>query len=168
MIRRESAGTEVPGMVAVLSAEFALPVQTLSASIPTATPRRASKDKVSIVCATSLALTASATASAMATLSTVKLARAAKWPTGLPVKSLRLSNIGQRSVRQSCKLMFHRVAYSAFVGDGECCASVFRGSGRMPAYQSIPEFDLSEKYHLKAVRCERCAKNASDQNAEQE
>jgi hypothetical protein len=38
----------------------------------------------------------------------------------------------------------------------------------MPAYQSIPEFDLSEKYHLKAVRCERCAKTASDQTTEQE
>jgi hypothetical protein len=38
----------------------------------------------------------------------------------------------------------------------------------MPAYRSIPEFDLSEKYHQKAVRCERCAKNASDQTTEQE
>jgi hypothetical protein len=90
----------------------------------------------------------------------------AKWPTGLPVKSLRLSNIEQRSLLQRCKLMFHRVACIA--GDGECCASVFRGSGRMPAYRSIPEFDLSEKYHQKAVRCERCAKNASDQTTEQE
>jgi hypothetical protein len=24
----------------------------------------------------------------------------------------------------------------------------------MPAYQSVPELDLSEKYHLKAVGCE--------------
>jgi hypothetical protein len=29
----------------------------------------------------------------------------------------------------------------------------------MPAYQSVPEFNLSEKYHLKAVGCERCAKS---------
>jgi hypothetical protein len=138
MIRPESAGTEVPGMVAVLSAEFALPCADAISVDPNSDAAGASKDKVSIVCATSLALRASTTASAMATLSTVKLARAAKWPTGLPVKSLRLSNIGQRSVRQSCKLMFHRVAYSAFVGDGECCASVFRGSGECPHIKAFP------------------------------
>ena len=38
----------------------------------------------------------------------------------------------------------------------------------MPAYQSVPEFNLSETYHLKAVACERCAKNASDQTTGQE
>ena len=37
----------------------------------------------------------------------------------------------------------------------------------MPAYQSIPEFALSEKYHLKAVCCEKCAGRASDQSTEQ-
>jgi hypothetical protein len=34
----------------------------------------------------------------------------------------------------------------------------------MPAFQSVPEFDLSEKYHLKAVGCEKCAVHASDQS----
>jgi hypothetical protein len=38
----------------------------------------------------------------------------------------------------------------------------------MPAYQSVPEFALSEKYHLKAVGCEKCAEQASDQITEQE
>jgi hypothetical protein len=38
----------------------------------------------------------------------------------------------------------------------------------MPAYQSVPEFALSEKYHLKAVGCEKCAEHASDQTTEQE
>jgi hypothetical protein len=38
----------------------------------------------------------------------------------------------------------------------------------MPAYQSLPEFDLSVKYHLKAVGCEKCAEHASDQTTEQE
>ena len=38
----------------------------------------------------------------------------------------------------------------------------------MPAYQSVPEFALSEKYHLKAVGCEKCAEHASDQITEQE
>ena len=38
----------------------------------------------------------------------------------------------------------------------------------MPAYQSVPEFDLSEKYHLKAVGCEKCAEHASDQTTEHE
>lgn len=38
----------------------------------------------------------------------------------------------------------------------------------MPAYQSIPEFALPEKYHLKAVCCEKCAGRASDQSTEQE
>ena len=38
----------------------------------------------------------------------------------------------------------------------------------MPAYQSIPEFDLSEKYHLKAVGCEQQAQHATDQPTERE
>jgi hypothetical protein len=38
----------------------------------------------------------------------------------------------------------------------------------MPAYQSVREFALSEKYHLKAVGCEKCAEHASDQTTEQE
>ena len=38
----------------------------------------------------------------------------------------------------------------------------------MPAFQSVPELELSEKYHLKAVGCEKCAGHASDQSTEQE
>ena len=38
----------------------------------------------------------------------------------------------------------------------------------MPAFQSTPEFDLSAKYHLKAVRCEQQAEHATDQTSEQE
>jgi hypothetical protein len=38
----------------------------------------------------------------------------------------------------------------------------------MPAYQSVPEFDLSQKYHLKGIGCEKCAARASDQTTEQE
>ena len=38
----------------------------------------------------------------------------------------------------------------------------------MPAYQSIPEFDLSAKYLLKAVGCEQQAEHATDQTTEQE
>ncbi len=38
----------------------------------------------------------------------------------------------------------------------------------MPAYQSSPAFDLSAKYHLKAVGCEQQAKQATDQASEQE
>ena len=38
----------------------------------------------------------------------------------------------------------------------------------MPAYLSVPEFDISEKYHLKAIGCEKCAEHASDQSTEQE
>jgi hypothetical protein len=38
----------------------------------------------------------------------------------------------------------------------------------MPAYQSVAEFDLSEKYHRKAVGCEKCAAHASDQTTERE
>ncbi|MGZ5874503.1 MAG: hypothetical protein ACXWKP_20575 [Bradyrhizobium sp.] len=38
----------------------------------------------------------------------------------------------------------------------------------MPAFQSVPEFELSEKYHLKAVGCEKCAEHASDQTTEHE
>jgi hypothetical protein len=38
----------------------------------------------------------------------------------------------------------------------------------MPAYQSTPEFNLSAKYHLKAVGCEQQAEHATDQITEQE
>jgi hypothetical protein len=38
----------------------------------------------------------------------------------------------------------------------------------MPAYQSTAEFELSAKYHLKAVGCEQQAKQATDQTTEQE
>jgi hypothetical protein len=38
----------------------------------------------------------------------------------------------------------------------------------MPAFQSIPEFDLSAKYHLKAVGCEQQAAHATDHTTEQE
>jgi hypothetical protein len=38
----------------------------------------------------------------------------------------------------------------------------------MPAYQSVPELDLSAKYHLKAVGCEQQAEHATDQTTEQE
>jgi hypothetical protein len=38
----------------------------------------------------------------------------------------------------------------------------------MPAFQSAAEFDLSQKYHLKAIGCEKCAEHASDQAIEQE
>jgi len=38
----------------------------------------------------------------------------------------------------------------------------------MPAYQSIREFDLHMKYHLKAVGCEQQAEHATDQPTEQE
>jgi len=38
----------------------------------------------------------------------------------------------------------------------------------MPAFQSALEFALSDKYHLKAVGCEKCAVHASDQSTEQE
>jgi len=33
----------------------------------------------------------------------------------------------------------------------------------MPAYQSIPEVDLSAKLHLKAVECEQQAEHATEQ-----
>jgi hypothetical protein len=38
----------------------------------------------------------------------------------------------------------------------------------MPAYQSVPEFELSEKYHQKAVGCEQDAQHATDRTTEQE
>ena len=38
----------------------------------------------------------------------------------------------------------------------------------MPAYQSVCAIDLSNKYHLKAVGCEKCAERACDPTAEQE
>jgi hypothetical protein len=38
----------------------------------------------------------------------------------------------------------------------------------MPAYQSVPELDLSAKYLLKAVGCEQQAEHTTDQTTEQE
>jgi hypothetical protein len=38
----------------------------------------------------------------------------------------------------------------------------------MPAFQSVSEFDLSEKYHRMAVGCEKSAARASDQTTERE
>jgi hypothetical protein len=38
----------------------------------------------------------------------------------------------------------------------------------MPAFQSVPDLDLSAKYHLKAVGCEQQAEHATDQTTEQE
>jgi len=38
----------------------------------------------------------------------------------------------------------------------------------MPAFQSLPESDLSAKYHLKAVGCEQQAEHATDRTTEQE
>ena len=38
----------------------------------------------------------------------------------------------------------------------------------MPAYQSVPEFGISAKYHLKAIGCEKCAERATDRSTEQE
>ena len=38
----------------------------------------------------------------------------------------------------------------------------------MPAFQSVPEVDLSAKYHLTAVGCERQAEHATDQDTEQQ
>jgi hypothetical protein len=56
MIGPESAGMEVPEKSPCCRGNQPGPAPTLSASIPTATPRRASKDKVAIACTTSLAL----------------------------------------------------------------------------------------------------------------
>lgn len=53
---------------------------------------------------------------------------------------------------------------SALTGDSRSPVE----NARMPAYQSVPELDLSAKYHLKAVGCERQAKHATDQETEQE
>jgi hypothetical protein len=36
----------------------------------------------------------------------------------------------------------------------------------MPAFQSIPELDISAKYHLKAIGCEQHADHATDQATE--
>jgi len=58
--------------------------------------------------------------------------------------------------------------HSAFTGDWERCASAFSGSGRMPAYQSAPDFSLTEKYHMKAVGCEQHAEHANDRTTERE
>jgi hypothetical protein len=38
----------------------------------------------------------------------------------------------------------------------------------MPAFQRVPDFDLSAKYHLKAVGCEQQAEHATDRTTEQE
>jgi hypothetical protein len=38
----------------------------------------------------------------------------------------------------------------------------------MPAYQSLIEFDLSQRYHLKAAGCEQHAEQATDHATEQE
>jgi hypothetical protein len=38
----------------------------------------------------------------------------------------------------------------------------------MPVYQSLPDLDLSAKYHLKAVGCERQAGQATDQATERQ
>jgi hypothetical protein len=37
----------------------------------------------------------------------------------------------------------------------------------MPAHQGVPQVDLSEKYHLKAVGCEQQAEHATDRTTEQ-
>jgi hypothetical protein len=58
--------------------------------------------------------------------------------------------------------------HSAFTGDWERCASAFSGSGRMPAYQSAPDFSLTEKYHMKAAGCEQQAEHANDRTTERE
>jgi hypothetical protein len=38
----------------------------------------------------------------------------------------------------------------------------------MPVYQSLPELDLSQRYHLKALGCEQQAERATEQSTEQE
>jgi hypothetical protein len=38
----------------------------------------------------------------------------------------------------------------------------------MPAYQNFAEFGLSQEYYLKAVACEKQAKNATDQTTVQQ
>jgi hypothetical protein len=38
----------------------------------------------------------------------------------------------------------------------------------MPAYQSLIEFDLSQRYHLKAAGCEHQAEQATDHATERE
>ena len=38
----------------------------------------------------------------------------------------------------------------------------------MPVFQSVPDFGLSRKYHLKAVGCDKCAEQASDIATEQQ
>jgi hypothetical protein len=57
---------------------------------------------------------------------------------------------------------------SRLAGDKQFCALGVFGSVTIPAYQSIPEFGLSAKYHLKAVGCEQRAEQATDQATEQE
>jgi hypothetical protein len=101
-------------------------------------------------------------------ISTVKQARAGKMADPIARQIVEIEQYWAALFAAKVQTDVSSRGVLGIAGDGECCASVFRGSGRMPAYQSIPEFDLSEKYHLKAVRCERCAKNASDQTTEQE
>jgi hypothetical protein len=38
----------------------------------------------------------------------------------------------------------------------------------MPAYQSAPDFSLTEKYHMKAVDCEQQPEHANDRTTERE
>jgi len=74
---------------------------------------------------------------------------------------------GVSSLRQSCWLQSRKSlkpprGIGILPGGRECCAPALLGSGRMPAFQSVPDFSLSRKYHLKAVECAKCAEQASD------
>jgi len=62
----------------------------------------------------------------------------AKWPTRLPVKSLKLSNIGQRSLLQRCKLMFHGVAYLALPVTESVVLPSFEGVAECPRIKAFP------------------------------
>jgi hypothetical protein len=92
--------------------------------------------------------------------SAVKLARASKMADRIARQIVETEQYWAALLAAKVQTDVSSRGVLGIAGDGECCASVFRGSGRMPAYQSIAEFELSEKYHLKAVACERCAKNA--------
>ena len=80
-----------------------------------------------------------------------------------------LSKTEQRQDREKAKLP-HRIApvrlHLAYLPE-EICAPAFFGSGRMPAFQSVSELDVSAKYHLKAIGCEQHAVHATDQATEQ-
>lgn len=80
-----------------------------------------------------------------------------------------LSKTEQRQDREKAKLP-RRIApvrlHSAYLPE-EICAPAFFGSGRMPAFQSVSELDVSAKYHLKAIGCEQHAVHATDQATEQ-